>query len=339
MTGLLITAGIILTIALFALVYRILALVNIAKGAHEKRVGYSNTVNAFMFILFFFVGFGAFFWYSGKAEYLPAPSSEHGIVTDDLFWTTTAIITVAFFLTHCLLFFFPFIFRFKEERKAYWYPDNTKLEILWTVIPGIVMAILVITGLIEWNKITAPAPKDSVQFEIVGKQFNWMVRYPGKDNKLGKYDYTKIDGTNQLGMDFASDKANFDDFMPGEIHIPKGKAVELKIRARDVLHSVYMPHFRVKMDAVPGMPTTFWFVPTKTTAEMRKELKNDKFNYEMACTEVCGNGHFSMRMIIVVDEPEAFNQWVTEQEPWAKKNQDYISGLKLKDVNLTELLK
>ncbi len=339
MTGLLITAGTILTIALFALVYRILALVDIAKGAHEKRVGYSNTVNAVMFILFFIVGFGAFFWYSGKAEYLPAPSSEHGVITDNLFWITTAVITVAFVLTHVLLFFFPYMFRFREDRRAYWYPDNMKLELLWTVIPGIVMAVLVITGLIEWTKITAPAPENAVQLEIVGKQFNWMVRYPGKDNKLGKHDFTKIDGTNQLGMDFATDKANFDDFVPREIHIPKGKPVKLNIRARDVLHSVYMPHFRVKMDAVPGMPTTFWFTPTKTTAEMRRDLKNEKFNYEMACTEICGNSHFAMRMVIVVDEPEEFNKWVTEQEPWAKQNKDYITGLKLKDVNLAEILK
>jgi cytochrome c oxidase subunit II len=338
MTGLFLLAGTILLIALFALVYRILALVDIAKGAQEKRVGFSNNVNAFLFVLFFFVGFGAFFWYSGKAEYLPPASSEHGVITDELFWTTTAVITVAFILTHILLFFFPFMYRFREDRKAFWFPDNTKMEILWTIIPGVVMAILVFTGLIEWNKIMSDAPKDAVQFEIVGKQFNWMVRYPGKDTQLGKYDYTKIDGTNQLGMDF-TDKATFDDFVPREIHIPKGKPVKLNIRARDVLHSVYMPHFRVKMDAVPGMPTTFWFTPTKTTAEMRNDLNNDKFNYELACTEVCGNGHFAMRMVIVVDEPEEFNKWVTEQEPWAKQNKDYITSLGLKDLNLAELLK
>ncbi|MCU0390212.1 MAG: cytochrome c oxidase subunit II [Thermoflexibacter sp.] len=339
MTGLLIITGTILLIALFALVYRILALVNIAKGASEKRVGYSNTVNGFLFIVFFIVGFGAFFWYSAKAQYLPPPSSEHGVVTDNLFWTTTAIITVAFVATHVLLFLAPYFFRFREDRKAHWYPDNTKLELIWTVIPGIVMAILVITGLLEWNKIMAPAPDNATELEIVGKQFNWMVRYPGKDGKIGKYDFTKIDGTNQLGMDFANDKANFDDFTPREIHLPKGKPVKLNIRARDVLHSVYMPHFRVKMDAVPGMPTTFWFTPTKSTADMRKELNNEKFNYEMACTEICGNSHFAMRMVIVVDEPEDFNKWVTEQEPWSKQNKDYISSLKLKDVNLADLEK
>ena len=115
--------------------------------------------------------------------------------------------------------------------------------------------------------------------------------------------------------------------MPREIHLPKGKPVLLKIRARDVLHSVFLPHFRVKMDAVPGMPTQFWFVPTKTTAEMRAETGNPDFNYELACTEICGRGHFSMRLIVVVDEPAEYEQWKSEQGSFLSKNPDYISKI------------
>jgi cytochrome c oxidase subunit 2 len=110
-----------------------------------------------------------------------------------------------------------------------------------------------------------------------------------------------------------------------ELHIPKGKEVHLKIRAKDVLHSVFLPHFRVKMDAVPGMYTNFKFIPTKSTADMRNETGNPNFNYEMACTEICGKGHFSMRFLVVVDEPEDFEKWKAAQEPWLKQNPDYLS--------------
>src|SRR5690606_27038141 len=136
-------------------------------------------------------------------------------------------------------------------------------------------------------------------------QFAWAFRYAGEDNKLGAFNYQLMDPTNLMGIDF-SDANAFDDFMPREITLPKGKPVEIKIRARDVLHSVYLPHFRQKMDAMPGMPTRMWFIPTKTTAEMRDELKNPDFNYELACAEVCGRGHFSMRLTVVVLEPEEY---------------------------------
>jgi cytochrome c oxidase subunit 2 len=100
--------------------------------------------------------------------------------------------------------------------------------------------------------------------------------------------------------------------------------VLLKIRAKDVLHSVYLPHFRVKMDAVPGMTTQFKFKATKTTQEMRDELGNPAFNYELACAEICGQGHFSMRMEVVVDDEETFEKWKKGQEAWLKQNPDYL---------------
>lgn len=331
--------GGIFIVALLALVYRILSLIDVAKNSESKRVGFSNTVNAFLFIVFFVVGFGGIAWYSGIASenYLPVSASDHGLLTDRLFWITTAIVFVAFFLTHVLLFFAPFLFRFQEDRKALWFPHSNKLEVAWTVVPAIVLTVLVLSGYKVWSDITSPAPKDRVEVEIMGKQFNWQVRYAGKDGVIGKYDFRKIDATNAMGMDFANDKANFDDFTPNEIHIPKGKNVLLKIRARDVLHSVFMPHFRVKMDAVPGMPTSFWFVPNKTTAEMRAETGKPDFNYELACTEVCGSGHFAMKFKIIVDEPAEYEKWYASQEAWAVSNKDYIKTLNLKDVNLADL--
>jgi cytochrome c oxidase subunit 2 len=181
-------------------------------------------------------------------------------------------------------------------------------------------------GYRTWSDITAPAPKDAVVLEITGKQFNWIARYPGKDGKLGTYNYKLIDATNEVGIDF-SDKSSFDDFLPREIHVPKGKPVQFKIRARDVLHSVFLPHFRQKMDAVPGMPTTFWFTPIYTTEEMKSITGNPNFKYELACTEVCGRGHFGMKFLLVVDEPEDFEKWYASQEAFLKKNPDYLANV------------
>jgi cytochrome c oxidase subunit 2 len=337
MTSLLLITGTILVLVLLGVVYRVITLVEIAKGKTHKRATFSNKVNAILFPIFFILGMIAIVWYSGiaKEHFLPEAASEHGRRTDFLFWVSMAVIGIAFFLTNLLLFFFPFMYQYKEGQTGYFYPHNDKLEIIWTIIPAVIMAGLVLTGWMAWSDITSPAPKEAVEVEIMGKQFNWQVRYGGKDGKIGKYDFRKIDETNSMGMDFA-DARCMDDFTPREIHLPKGQPVLLKIRARDVLHSVFMPHFRVKMDAVPGMPTQFWFKPDISTKEMREKTGNPNFNYELACTEVCGSGHFAMRMVIVVDEPEDFQKWVSEQKPWAEANQDYITGLKEKGVQMAQ---
>jgi cytochrome c oxidase subunit 2 len=112
-----------------------------------------------------------------------------------------------------------------------------------------------------------------------------------------------------------------------ELHLPADQEVVLKIRAKDVLHSVFLPHFRVKMDAVPGMLTTFKFKATKTTQQMRDETGNPNFNYEMACTEICGKGHFSMRFPVVVEDQESYRKWRASQDSWLKQNPDYLQRI------------
>jgi cytochrome c oxidase subunit 2 len=162
--------------------------------------------------------------------------------------------------------------------------------------------------------------------EVMGYQFAWEARYPGKDGELGAFDFRKVEPTNQMGLDL-DDRNSYDDFMPLEIYLPKGRAVEMKIRARDVLHSVHLPHFRQKMDAMPGMPTRLWFTPTKTTAEMREETGNPEFNYELACTEICGRGHFSMKKTVIVVEADEFDKWYAEQESWLTNNPDLLKKI------------
>lgn len=335
MSNLAIGLGIVLLLAILYLLFRISTLLSVVKGNHTKRVTSSNKINAALFAVFLVVGFGMFFWFSyvDFDNYQLPVASEHGVDYEFMFWITMAVTGIVFVITHILLFIFPYKYQYNENRRALFFPDNNKLEIIWTAVPAVVLALLVFTGWKTWVDITKPAPADAEVVEIMGYQFAWKVRYPGKDGKLGNYDFRMIDSSNEFGMDL-TDKSSWDDFVPRTIVLPKDKPVKFEIRAKDVLHSVFVPYFRLKMDAVPGMPTTFSFVPTKTTEEMRIETGNPDFNYELACTEICGRGHFSMKFTIEVVEYDEYKKWYAEQESWLSKNPDQLD--KIPD-NLKEL--
>lgn len=339
MYGFLITIGVLLLVSVIWMVYRIQTLISVAKGSSKKIATTSNKVNAALFMVFLIGAGGLMFWYSIKEfdNYQLPIGSEHGVITDRLFWITMAVTGFIFILTHILLFWFSYHYQYDDNKRAAYYPDNNKLEIIWTLVPAVVLTVLVISGWKAWSDITSPAPENAHVVEIMGYQFAWDVRYPGQDNILGDYDYRLTSGTNPMGIDF-TDKNSFDDFPAGQhIVIPKGEPVLFKIRARDVLHSVFAPHMRLKMDAVPGMPTRFWFVPTKTTEEMRAETGDDEFEYEIACAEVCGRGHFSMRKVIRVVEPEEYRKWFSEQEPFIKRNPGLVSDLPADLKELAEI--
>ena len=326
--SLIIFIGIVLILVILFLIFRMSSLVGIAKGKVEDQKGGTwNKVNAALFLTFMVAGLGLFFWYSVKYfdSYNLPVASEHGKRTDTLFWITMAVTVVAFVIISIVMFVFLFQYQYDSKRKAKFYPDNHFLELTWTIVPAVVLSVLIFTGLRAWNDITAPASKDAEVIEIIGQQFAWTCRYPGvKDNELGKVNYKLIDNFgNEFGLDL-TDKNSFDDFKSLELHLPVGKEVLLKIRAKDVLHSVFLPHFRVKMDAVPGMPTHFKFKVTKTTQQMRDETGNPDFNYELACTEVCGRGHFSMKMPVVVEDEASYEKWKASQESWLKQNPDYL---------------
>jgi cytochrome c oxidase subunit II len=328
MISIVIGLGVLLLLAIIYVILRATSLVDVFRATDKKAVGYSNKINAFLFPVIFVVGFAAFAWsyLSAEKDFLPTAVSEHGVKTDFLFWLTMVILVVAFFITHILLFFFPFKYQYKEQNTASFYPDNNKLEVIWTVIPAIVLTVLIFTGYRTWSSITSEPPKEAEEIEVMAFQFGWLTRYPGPDKDLGAYDFRLINSENEWGMDFR-DKAAFDDFTPSDkiLRLPKGRPVVFKIRARDVLHSVYAPHFRLKMDAVPGMPTRFWFVPTKTTKEMRAELNNPEFNYELACAEICGQGHFGMRLIIEVVEDSEYKEWYSTQKSHFSKNPSLLT--------------
>jgi len=272
-----------------------------------------NTANGIGMILFMVIGLGLMIYMTVKYQpyMLGEPASVHGVETDFLLYLNFAVIGIVFFATQILLFWFANKYRHNRNKRAAFYPENHKLEIIWTVIPTIVLSALIVTGLSSWNNITQNHPQDGMYVQVYGYQFNWIARYSGPDNKLGRSNYRLISDTNPLGVDF-NDPASKDDIMTKgpEMHLPKGIPIQFEFNAREVIHSAYFPHFRTQMNCVPGMTTRFYMEPTITTEEMRKITGNDKFNYVLLCNKICGVAHYNMNMKVVVDEPAAFSNWL-----------------------------
>src|SRR5690606_11952141 len=244
-------------------------------------------------------------------------------------------------LTQWLLHYFAFIYRGKVTNRATFYADNDKLEFIWTIIPVIVLAGLIIYGLFTWTDImNVDKDDDPLIVELYAQQFNWKARYGGNDNTLGEANVRLIEGVNQLGVDTA-DPNGKDDKVVTELHLPVGRKVLFKMRSQDVLHSAYMPHFRAQMNCVPGMITQFAFTPTITTEEMRQNdkivekvakinairtekskaltaageeaLESYVFDYVLLCNKICGISHYNMQMKIVVESEEDYKTWLATQ--------------------------
>lgn len=335
-----------------------------------------NRLNAGLMLAFMIVLFGGFIWlmlkygWVGRGE----AASVHGHELDWLLNVNFIIIIFVFFLTNFLLFWFAFKYVKKPGVPAFYYPHNNKLEMVWTVIPAVVLAVIIIFGLRSWNNVTSEAPNEAVVVELFSKQFDWTARYSGKDNKLGKFDYKLTeDAKNELallttesiqmaidsmqsgakGIDNLESKLNdrsimlvpedeeamkkdlgnkeklirllhqmqrkhdskldtlaWDDFIVKDtLYLCKGQEYEFNFRSKDVIHSAYFPHFRAQMNTVPGATTRFKFTPDKTTADMREARGVADFDYVLYCNKICGGSHYKMKMIIVVLEKEAYDEW------------------------------
>lgn len=315
----LVAIGILVFVIIFQIA-RTSEYVSVLKG-EEKSRKQNNRINAFLMMVFLVLGFiGA--WYCNELYYkktlFPQGSaSVEGEEIDTMLLVTIAITGVVFIITQILLFWFSYKYQEKEGNKAYFFPHSTKLEMIWTIIPALTLTVLVVFGLKFWYKITGEPPKGYHIVEITGHQFGWEIRYPGKDGILGKKNYklwNKPAG-NSLGVDFEGDDKSWDDIRTTEMHLPVGKPVQLVIHAQDVIHNVGLAHFRMKMDAVPGIPTTMWFTPQITTADMKKKTGNPNFTYEISCNQMCGKGHFSMRGVIVVESEADYKKWLASQTP------------------------
>lgn len=296
------------------------------------------------FLMVFMIGFlglsfySAYYYRNFMLGYGPhEAASEHGSSIDSIFLVTLIATGVVFVATQILLFWYAYKYRDHEGRgKTLFMPHDNRLELIWTAVPAIVMAFLVLQGINVWNIVMSDveADEDYIEIEATGFQFGWIVRYPGADGELGKRDYKQITGTNPLGQVWENTE-NLDDFHASDIVLPKGKKVRVRITSRDVLHNFNLPHFRLKMDAVPGMPTHFVFTPSITTQEYRSTLRNypeymepsdpddpdgpkkwQTFDYELACAELCGKGHFSMRKVVKIVEEDEYEAWLKEQNSY-----------------------
>lgn len=300
-----------------------------------------------IFMVVFLVGtvYSAWHYKDVMLGYGPWESSSlHGKDLDSLFNVTLFFTGIVFVITHIALFWYAYKYRIQKGKKAKFFAHDTKLELIWTAIPAVVMAYLVVNGLVVWNNVMpdVTAEDQYLEIEATGYQFAWDLRYPGSDGKIGEKDFRLINmANNSLGIDF-TDNASMDDaVLSGSdvIKLPVDSLVRVRITAKDVLHNFYLPHFRVKMDAVPGLPTYFIFRPTKTTAQMRQELSQvpewntpydptdpegpkrwQKFDYELACAELCGKGHYSMRRIVEVVTKEEYDAWASTLPSFYKTN-------------------
>jgi len=263
-------------------------------------------------MLFLFLGFVVWQMISWDHLLLPGASSVHGEIIDGLMKFTMTTILIVFFITTPVLFYFVFKYRGNKNRTAYFYAHNNKLEIIWTVIPAIFLSGVIVYGLQTWNKAMNPDISNSKVIEVYSKQFDWTARYSGDDNQLGNANYKLVQGKNRLGVDL-TDKNAEDDIVVREVHLIKDEPVLLRFRSQDVIHSAYLPYFRVQMNCVPGMITQFAFTPTKTTAEMR-ETEGEDFDYILLCNKICGVAHYNMQMKFVVETKEEYEIWLAQQK-------------------------
>jgi cytochrome c oxidase subunit 2 len=335
---------VLLAIALWQLT-KIFDLTQVGESADNSQVATDNDNNVQGYLMFGFLAFIYIFTIYGLFKWghlvLHTPASEHGGLVDSLMNITWVLIFFVQAVTQVLLHYFAFKYRGNKDKKALYFADNNKLEAVWSVIPAVVLAGLILYGLYAWTNIMfVDEDEDVIVIELYAKQFSWEARYAGKDNVLGKANVRYIEGVNTLGVDLADPNAQ-DDITVSELHIPKGKKIHFKFRSQDVLHSAYFPHFRAQMNCVPGMVTEFAFTPIYTTSEYRElpfmiekvaninALRAKKsvdlvakgqtgldpyiFDYLLLCNKICGASHYNMQMKIVVDSPEDYKKWLSEK--------------------------
>jgi len=160
-----------------------------------------------------------------------------------------------------------------------------------------------------------PSPAESTVVRVVGEQFAWNIHYPGPDGLFGRTDISLIDlQSNPLGLDREDPAAKDDVTTVNQLHLPVDKPVLIHLSSKDVIHSFALQEMRVKQDAIPGISTPVWFVPTVTTDEMRERKGNPEYNYEISCAQLCGLGHYRMRGFLTIDTADEFQTWMDEQE-------------------------
>ena len=232
-------------------------------------------------------------------------ASNWGYVDDTLiitFWITgTVFVAVLLFTAYCVL-----RFRHREGQQALYEPENKRLEWGLTIATALGVAAMLAPGLYVWHQfVTVPA--DATEVEIVGRQWSWSYRLPGKDGRLGTSNVSNISTDNPLGLNANDPNAQDDVVIESDnLHLQIGKPVKFLLRSLDVLHNFYVPEFRGKMDMIPGAVTYYWVTPTRPGT------------FDILCFELCGVGHPQMRGQVVVEEESAHQAWLEKQKTFAE---------------------
>ncbi|HEY6102205.1 MAG TPA: cytochrome c oxidase subunit II [bacterium] len=235
--------------------------------------------------------------------WLPPEASTQAVEIDRLFYTTLAVTGIAFVLVHVLLALF--VWQGGRRERAEHFAEHNTLELTYTLVPTAILVTLIAMGSVVWARVHQPAPADALLVEVRAEQFGWLFRYPGADGAFGRYEARLINTrTNPIGLDPA-DPAGRDDIVVRELHLVANRTVHVRLRSKDVIHSFFIPTFRVKQDAVPGMILNVVFTPNRAG------------HYEIACAELCGVGHYIMRGKITVEPQQAFDSWLASQAPAA----------------------
>lgn len=339
-TFLIIVVGILGLIA-FAQIVRVFELSSDIKGKDDEgNVNDSdNRTHGLLMLLAGILLIGSFAWMviSYSDVLLPKSASEHGNEIDNLWDISMGLIVIVFLITQPILFYFAYRFRGSRKKKAVYMEHNNRLEFIWTIVPAVVLAGLIIYGLTTWSGVMNPqaGEEEPMVVEIYAKQFGWTARYAGGDNTLGYANVRMIEGTNTLGVD-VDDMNSLDDVITQELHLPVDRPVLLKFRSQDVIHSAYLPQFRVQMNVVPGTKTQFRFTPSVTTTEMRQdpdvidkvnninEIRAKKgedlyeYDYLLLCNKICGSAHYNLQMKVVVETQEEYEKWMSEQKSFVE---------------------
>lgn len=339
--------GIITVVVIFLAIVALTQVVKVYEGSSKLNGGKDNEVTTrdnnnqgrlmLLFGILFIAAFFAMIFAWGDLT-LATPASEHGSDYDFLWDISMGLIIVVFLIVQPVLFYFAYRYRGLKGTKATYYEHNNKLELIWTTVPAVALAVLIVYGLTTWSNVMSPKNEnvEPMVVELYAQQFNWTARYAGDDNTLGNANVRFVAGVNGVGIDENDAKGQDDQVVRGELVLPKGRPVLFKFRSQDIIHSAYMPHFRAQMNCVPGMVTQFQFTPTVSTAEMRQDPaiieKVDRinairaeagdepweFDYILLCNKICGAAHYNMQMTIKVVEQEEYDEWISEQKTFAE---------------------
>ncbi len=260
-----------------------------------------------LLLVIWLITFLSTYFFAAKTWWLPHGASAAARFIDGQFTLTYLLMGIVFVAAQGALGLFVWQYRDRPGARAVKYSHgNTTLEILWTGLTAVLFIGLNLMGSSVWaHERFEPAHAGAVQVEVTGMQFAWYFRYPGADGKYGPTNPRLMDPSagNEaaIGLE-TSDPAAKDDVVAGTMYIPVNREVDLTLRAVDVIHSFFVPSLRFKQDAVPGLAIRMHFTPTEIG------------DYELACAELCGLGHYKMHGMVHVVSQEDFDKWLAQRE-------------------------